>query len=38
MIPGHGMGVITILSGPRDQFALTLDERANIGTSLGLPA
>ena len=38
VIPGHGTGVITIMSGPSDRFALTLDEGANIGTSLGLPA
>ena len=38
VIPGHGTGVITIMSGPRERFALEADGGANVGTSLGLPA
>jgi hypothetical protein len=38
VIPGHGTGVITIMSGPRERFALGADRSANVGTSLGLPA
>jgi hypothetical protein len=37
VIPGHGTGVITIMSGPRDRFALTVDHDANIGAGLELP-
>jgi uncharacterized protein DUF4438 len=38
VIPGHGTGVITIMSGPRERFVLEADSGANVGTSLGLPA
>jgi hypothetical protein len=38
VIPGHGTGVITIMSGPRERFAIDVDPAANVGTSLGLPA
>ena len=38
VIPGHGTGVITIMSGPAERFALAVDRDANIGTGLGLPA
>jgi hypothetical protein len=37
VVPGHGTGVITIMSGPREQFAIDVDPAANVGTSLGLP-
>ena len=35
-IPGHGTGVVTIMSGPSGQFEPVLVERANIGDYLGL--
>jgi len=38
VIPGHGTGVITIMSGPRERFVIETDPAANVGTSLGLPA
>lgn len=38
VIPGHGTGVITIMSGPRERFALEHDPDANIGSVLGLAA
>jgi hypothetical protein len=38
VIPGHGTGVITIMSGPRERFLLDVDPAANVGTSLELPA
>jgi hypothetical protein len=38
VIPGHGTGVITIMSGPRERFVLDVDPAANVGASLELPA
>jgi hypothetical protein len=38
VIPGHGTGVITIMSGPRERFLIETDLEANIGTGLELPA
>jgi uncharacterized protein DUF4438 len=35
-IPGHGMGVATILSGPREQFELAQSEDANLRNHLSL--
>jgi Domain of unknown function (DUF4438), N-terminal/Domain of unknown function (DUF4438), C-terminal len=35
-IPGHGMGVATILSGPREQFELMQSEDANLRNHLSL--
>jgi hypothetical protein len=35
-IPGHGTGVVTILSGPIAQFELVQTDRANLGAYLGL--
>ena len=29
-IPGHGVGVVTIMSGPADRFEFVRVERANI--------
>jgi hypothetical protein len=37
-IPGHGTGVVTILSGPSAQFELVRTERANLRSYLELPA
>jgi hypothetical protein len=37
-IPGHGMGVATILSGPREQFELVQSEDANLRNHLSLAA
>jgi hypothetical protein len=37
-IPGHGMGVATILSGPRARFELVQTDGANIRNHLGLAA
>jgi uncharacterized protein DUF4438 len=37
-IPGHGTGVVTILSGPREQLDLVAAERANVREYLELPA
>ena len=36
-IPGHGTGVVTILSGPSDRFEPVRAERANIRDYLDLP-
>jgi hypothetical protein len=36
-IPGHGTGVVTILSGPREQVELVVVERANLRDHLELP-
>lgn len=36
-IPGHGMGVATILSGPSDRFELVRVERSNLRDHLQLP-
>jgi Domain of unknown function (DUF4438) len=38
VIPGHGTGVITIMSGPAARFALEHDEQANVRDYLELPA
>jgi hypothetical protein len=35
-IPGHGMGVATILSGPREQFELVRTASANLRDHLRL--
>jgi hypothetical protein len=35
-IPGHGTGVVTILSGPAERFELVRAESANVGDYLGL--
>jgi hypothetical protein len=35
-IPGHGMGVASILSGPRESFDLVRVERSNLREHLGL--
>jgi hypothetical protein len=35
-IPGHGTGVVTIMSGPSEQFEPVVVERANIGDYLDL--
>jgi uncharacterized protein DUF4438 len=37
-IPGHGMGVATILSGPRERFDLVRSDDANLRTHLSLAA
>jgi Domain of unknown function (DUF4438) len=37
-IPGHGMGVATILSGPRERFELVPADDANIRNHLSLAA
>jgi Domain of unknown function (DUF4438) len=37
-IPGHGMGVATILSGPRDRFELVQSDDANLSNYLSLAA
>jgi Domain of unknown function (DUF4438) len=37
-IPGHGMGVATILSGPRERFELVHDPDANLRAHLRLAA
>jgi hypothetical protein len=36
-IPGHGTGVVTILSGPAGRFEPVRAERANIRDYLDLP-
>ena len=36
-IAGHGTGVVTIMSGPSDQFEPVLTERANVRDYLDLP-
>jgi len=36
-IPGHGTGVVTIMSGPSEQFETVVVERANVGDYLNLP-
>ncbi len=36
-IPGHGTGVVTIMSGPSEQFEPVLVERANVRDYLDLP-
>jgi hypothetical protein len=36
-IPGHGTGVVTIMSGPSDQFEPMRVERANVRDYLDLP-
>jgi hypothetical protein len=36
-VPGHGTGVVTIMSGPREQFELARAERANVRDYLNLP-
>ena len=36
-IPGHGTGVVTIMSGPREQFEPVLVEQANVRDYLDLP-
>jgi hypothetical protein len=36
-IPGHGTGVVTIMSGPREQFELARAGRANVRDYLDLP-
>jgi hypothetical protein len=36
-IPGHGVGVVTIMSGPRDRFELAHSGSANIRDYLNLP-
>jgi hypothetical protein len=35
-VPGHGMGVATILSGPKERFDLVRSEDANLRKHLGL--
>ena len=35
-IPGHGVGVVTLLSGPAERFALRRAERANLRDHLGV--
>ena len=37
-IPGHGMGVATILSGPRERFELVQSDEANLRNHLDLAA
>jgi Domain of unknown function (DUF4438), N-terminal/Domain of unknown function (DUF4438), C-terminal len=37
-IPGHGTGVVTILSAPSDRLELVRSERANVRDYLELPA
>lgn len=37
VVAGHGTGVLTIMSGPREAFTLELEPRANIGNYLALP-
>jgi hypothetical protein len=37
-IPGHGMGVATILSGPRERFELVQSDDANLRSHLSLAA
>jgi hypothetical protein len=36
-VPGHGMGVATILSGPSEQFELAHSDSANLRNHLKLP-
>jgi hypothetical protein len=36
-IPGHGTGVVTIMSGPSERFEPVLAERANVRAYLNLP-
>jgi hypothetical protein len=36
-IPGHGTGVVTIMSGPSEQFEPVRVERANVRDYLDLP-
>lgn len=38
VVPGHGTGVITILSGPREDFAIRQVASSNIREYLNLPA
>jgi hypothetical protein len=35
-VPGHGMGVATVLSGPSDQIETVRSDRANLVELLGL--
>ena len=37
-VPGHGMGVATIFSGPRERFEVVLSEQANLRNHLQLAA
>jgi hypothetical protein len=37
-IPGHGTGVVTILSAPSDRLEPVMSERANVRDCLELPA
>jgi hypothetical protein len=35
-VPGHGMGVVTVLSGPSEQLEIVTSDRANLVELLGL--